>query len=99
MELCSHYIICIQYIDFYISLLLVANGCHLFQNAKRGRWAFELRLAGGGGTGGSTKVVCLAAENETELAEWVAALKAVVTQNRQTEDKRTSDKGTRLIAK
>ncbi|XP_065346303.1 dedicator of cytokinesis protein 11 isoform X2 [Cloeon dipterum] len=61
------------------------------KNPKRGRHAFELKFVGSS-SGSSSKVVCFAAETEAEMNDWVAALSLIVAQNKQNEDKKSSER-------
>lgn len=51
-------------------------------NPKRGRLCFELKMSEGG-----QKSVTLAAEDESEMEDWIKKLNAVLTQNKLQEDK------------
>lgn len=54
------------------------------QNPKRGRFCFELRMTAG------HKSFTLAADNESELQDWLKKLQSVLTQNKVQEDKRVA---------
>lgn len=54
------------------------------QNAKRGRFCFELHMTAG------HKSVTLAAENDVDLADWLSKLHSVIHQNQLQEDKRVA---------
>lgn len=53
-----------------------------FQNPKRGRFCFELRMTAG------HKSVTLAADNEADLQDWLSKLHSIIHQNKLQEDKR-----------
>lgn len=62
---------------------IVMDFCtEVIQNPKRGRLCFELRMCEGG-----QKTVTLAAEDESELEDWLRKLNAVLAQNKLQEDK------------
>ena len=48
---------------------------------------------GSSSSGGGSKVVCLAAESESEMNGWVQALSLIVAQNRNSDDRKISDRG------
>lgn len=55
-----------------------------FQNTKRGRYCFELRMTEG------HKSYVFAAENETEFKDWLNKLSSVLQQNKLQEEKRAA---------
>lgn len=56
----------------------------IFQNTKRGRYCFELRMTAG------HKSYVFAAENETEFKDWLNKLSSVLQQNKLQEEKRAA---------
>lgn len=54
------------------------------QNPKRGRFCFELKMTAG------HKSFILAAENDSELQDWLSKLSLVLQQNKLQEDKRAA---------
>lgn len=64
----------------------VINNCifFVFQNPKRGRYCFELRMTAG------HKSFTLAAENEDDLKDWLNKLSSVLQQNKIQEEKRNA---------
>lgn len=65
---------------------IVMDFCtEVVQNPRKGRFCFELKMSEGG-----HKSVTLAAEDETELADWMRKLTSVLQQNKIQEDKNTS---------
>lgn len=64
---------------------IVMDFCtEVVQNAKRGKYCFELHMCEG------HKSFTLAAENETELQDWLTKLHSVLLQNKLQEDKRAA---------
>jgi len=57
---------------------------YFVQNAKRGRFCFELRMTAG------HKSYSLAAENESEFQDWLNKLQSVLQQNKIQEEKRAA---------
>lgn len=64
---------------------IVMDFCtEVVQNAKRGRFCFELRMTAG------HKSFTLAADNEVEMNDWLNKLQSVMQQNKIQDDKRTA---------
>lgn len=55
-----------------------------FQNPKRGRFCFELRMTAG------HKSFTLAADNESDMQDWLTKLQSVLSQNKMQEDTRSA---------
>ena len=64
--------------NYFLSLL------HHFQNPKRGRFCFELRMTAG------HKSYLLAAENDADFKDWLSKLSSVLHQNKVQEEKRAA---------
>lgn len=65
---------------------IVMDFCtEVVQNPRKGRFCFELRMTEGG-----HKSVTLAAEDETEMEDWMKKLTSVLQQNKIQEDKQKS---------
>ncbi|XP_069677061.1 dedicator of cytokinesis protein 9 isoform X1 [Periplaneta americana] len=64
---------------------IVMDFCtEVVRNTKRGRFCFELRMTAG------HKSYSLAAENESELQDWLSKLNSVLQQNKLQEEKRAA---------
>lgn len=57
---------------------------HFTQNPKRGRFCFELRMCAG------HKSFTLAADNESDMQDWLSKLQSVLNQNKMQEDTRSA---------
>ena len=66
-------------LNFFIEILYL-----FLQNAKRGRFCFELRMTAG------HKSFTLAADNESDMQDWLTKLQSVLNQNKIQEDTRSA---------
>lgn len=66
-------------------LTIVMDFCsEVVRNTKRGRYCFELKMSG------THKSYCLAADNETELQDWLMKISSVLQHYKQQEEKRAA---------